>query len=75
MNFSAEFWIQLVLYAITVGSIYGGIKMQIKSLEEKVDKLSALMERMYKVEESCKGAHIRIDDITAADRLNICRQN
>ncbi|MEG0648357.1 MAG: hypothetical protein RR764_00870 [Oscillospiraceae bacterium] len=75
MNFSAEFWIQLMLYAITVGSIYGGIKVQIKSLEEKVNHLSVLIERMYKVEESCKGAHMRIDDITAVDRLSACRQS
>ena len=48
MTPSIEFWIQIVLYAVTVGTIYGGVKTQIKSLEEKVNKHNNLIERMYK---------------------------
>ena len=68
MTPSIEFWIQIVLYAVTVGTIYGGVKTQIKSLEEKVNKHNNLIERMYKVEESAKNAHRRIDNFSAAER-------
>ncbi len=68
MTPSIEFWIQIVLYAVTVGTIYGGVKTQIKSLEEKVNKHNNLIERMYKVEESAKNAHRRIDSFAAAER-------
>lgn len=63
MMFTTEFWIQIMLYCVTVGTIYGGVKSQLKSLEEKVNRHNSLIERMYKVEESLKSAHHRIDDI------------
>ena len=60
---STEFWMQLVLYGLSVGVLYGGIKQQIKGLTEKVNKHNNLIERMYRVEESAKSAHKRIDEL------------
>lgn len=60
---SAEFWMQLVLYGLSVGVIYGGIRTQIKDLTEKVNKNNNLIERMFKAEESVKSAHRRIDEL------------
>ena len=62
-QFSSEFWTQSVLYAVSVGAIYGGLTYRIKSLEEKVNRHNSLIERMYKVEESAKSAHRRIDEL------------
>lgn len=62
-QFSSEFWTQIVLYAVSVGAIYGGLTYRIKSLEEKVNRHNSLIERMYKVEESAKSAHRRIDEL------------
>ncbi|MEG0339924.1 MAG: hypothetical protein RR573_08410 [Oscillospiraceae bacterium] len=60
---SIEFWIQIMMYVLSFGTIYGGVKAQIKSLEEKVNKHNNVIERMYKVEESTKSAHRRIDEL------------
>ncbi len=62
-QFSGEFWMQLVLYGLSVGVLYGGIRAQLKNLEEKVNKHNNLIERMYRVEESVKSAHKRLDEI------------
>ena len=62
-QFSSEFWTEIVLYAVSVGAIYGGLTYRIKSLEEKVNRHNSLIERMYKVEESAKSAHRRIDEL------------
>lgn len=62
-QFSSEFWAQLVLYAVSLGTIYGGLTTRMKGLEEKVNKHNNLIERMYRVEESAKSAHKRIDEL------------
>ena len=36
---------------------------RIKKLEEKVDKHNSVIERVYRLEESAKSAHHRIDEI------------
>lgn len=52
-----------------VGIIYSYNKMsnliiyRIEQLEKKQDKHNGLIERMYKVEDSAKSAHHRIDEI------------
>lgn len=60
---SVEFWMQLVIYGLSVGVIYGGIRTQIKELTDKVNKHNNLIERMFKAEESVKSAHRRIDEL------------
>jgi len=63
MEFSAEFWIQMVVYGISIGSLAGTILTRLKQIEKKQDKHNGLIERMVAVEQSCKSAHKRIDKI------------
>ena len=63
MDFSAEFWIQMVVYGISIGSLAGTILTRLKQIEKKQDKHNGLVERMVAVEQSCKSAHKRIDKI------------
>jgi len=60
---STEFWIQMVVYAISVGSFAGVVLTKISALEKKMDKHNGLVERMVVVEESTKSAHHRIDEV------------
>lgn len=62
-QFDSAFWIQIVIYAVSFGTVYGTITTRLKNLEEKVNKHNNLIERMYKVEESAKSAHKRIDEL------------
>ena len=47
---SLRFWVQIMLYAISVGIIYGSIRTQMKYLEKKVDMHNNAVERLYKAE-------------------------
>lgn len=63
MNLSIEFWIQIVVYAVSIGSFAGVILTRLKYIEKKQDKHNSLIERMVIVEQSTKSAHHRIDEI------------
>lgn len=67
---TAEMIVALISCAGTViGSFCGVIASnrlttyRIKKLEEKVDKHNSVIERVYRLEESAKSAHHRIDEI------------
>ena len=67
---SLRSWVQIMLYAISVGIIYGSIRTQMKYLEKKVDMHNNAVERLYKaekkldvIEEKQKVANHRIDDL------------
>lgn len=67
---SLRFWVQIMLYVISVGIIYGSIRTQMKYLEKKVDMHNNAVERLYKaekkldvIEEKQKVANHRIDDL------------
>jgi len=60
---SMEFWIQMVVYALSMGSLAGTILTKIKYLEKKMDAHNGLVERMARVEQSTKSAHHRLDCI------------
>lgn len=61
--FSNEFWIQIVVYAVSIGSFAGVVLTRLKYIEKKQDKHNSLIERMVAVEQSTKSAHRRIDDL------------
>ena len=63
MELSTEFWVQMVVYGISIGSLAGTILARLKQIEKKQDKHNGLIERMVAVEQSCKSAHKRIDKI------------
>ena len=70
MHITPEFALVLVVQLVSAGIFIGGlivslkyIEQQIGRLEEKQDKHNGLIERMVVVEQSCKSAHHRIDEI------------
>ncbi len=60
---STEFWIQMIVYAVSLGSFGGIVLTRLGYLEKKMDKHNNLIERMTKCEESTKSAHHRIDEL------------
>ena len=62
-QFSIEFWIQIIIYAVSFGVVFGQFQTKIKYLERKLDKHNNVIERLYKLEERTKSAHNRIDEL------------
>ncbi len=71
---SNEFWIglliQLVVYGVSIGVIYGTVKTRLNYIEKKLNKHNNVVERVYKLEqdqavimEKQKVANHRIDDL------------
>lgn len=63
MDFDLQFWIQMSVYAISFGVMYGSFKTKLDYLEKKMDKHNQLQDRMVAVEQSVKSAHHRINDL------------
>lgn len=63
MKLSTEFWLQIMVYAVSIGSFAGVMLTRLKYIEQKQDKHNGLIERMTIVEQSNKSAHHRIDEI------------
>ncbi len=61
MVVSNEFWIQIVIYALSFGLSGGALFTKIKHLEKKQDKHNKLIERMITVENKATAAHGRLD--------------
>ena len=60
---STEFWVQILVYAVTTGIFAGTVLTKITYIEKKIDKHNEWVERMVKVEQSSKSAHLRLDAI------------
>ncbi len=60
MDFDPQFWVQILIYAVSFGVVYGQITTRIKYLEQKVDKHNEVVERMAMAERDIKSAHRRI---------------
>lgn len=65
---TTEFWIQMVIYAVTIGSFAGTTLTRLKNLERKMDKHNGMMERLAKVEASTSSAHHRLDELRGGKR-------
>ena len=63
MNFSNEFWVQIIIYVGSLGMIYGSIKTELKYMKEKLDKHNSFQDRLVRVEESSKSFHHRLDEL------------
>ena len=52
---NSEFWIglliQLVVYGVSIGVIYGTVKTRLDYIEKKLDKHNNVVERVYKLEQ------------------------
>ena len=58
-----EFWIQLIIYAISLGSFGGIIVTRINYLEQKIDRYNGIKDRITMLEQSVKSAHHRLDEL------------
>lgn len=63
MNLSTEFWIQIVIYGISFGTVFGTFRTRLNYMEKKLDKHNSFAERLACVEQSTKSAHHRIDEL------------
>lgn len=57
------FSLDIVIYLIGLAATAGTIIARISALEKKVEKHNNVVERVFKLEESAKSAHHRIDEI------------
>ncbi|MFA9380271.1 MAG: hypothetical protein ACERKO_04340 [Acetanaerobacterium sp.] len=62
-HLSWEFWIQIIIYAVSFGALFGQFQTKIRYIEKKLDKHNNFIERLYKLEESTRLAHGRIDEL------------
>lgn len=60
---STEFWIQMVVYAVSIGSFGGVVLTKLAYLEKKMDIHNKMQDRLAIVEQSAKSAHHRMDEI------------
>ena len=67
-QFSSEFWIQILIYAATFGTMYGQMRTQIRNLEQKVEKHNNMVERTYVLERDLKTAFRYIDELKEEQR-------
>ena len=58
---TTEFWIQMIVYAVSLGSFAGVVLTKLAYLEKKMDKHNCLVERMAKAESSLSSVHKRVD--------------
>lgn len=63
MELNLQFWIQIIIYALSFGCVYGKFSTRLNYLEKKMDKHNQLQDRMVAVEASAKQAHHRIDEL------------
>lgn len=63
MQVDTQFWLQMLVYAVSFGAFYGTTVTRLKALEHKMDKHNSVMERTFRLEESAKSAHHRIDEL------------
>lgn len=63
MEFNTQFWIQILVYAVSFGTMYGSFKARLNGLEKKLDGFNDTQERIARVETSAKQAHHRIDEL------------
>ena len=63
LEFNAQFWVQIIIYALSFGCVYGKFSARLNYLEKKMDKHNQLQDRMVAVEQSAKQAHHRLDEL------------
>ncbi len=63
MIVDVQFWLQMIIYAISFGVFYGTTTARLKTLEQKMDKHNSVMERVFRLEDSDKCTNRRISDL------------
>lgn len=67
-------FVTVVIQALYVAYKLGGLEQKLVNLEVKQDKHNNVIERMVRVEDSCKSAHNRLDDIAEVQHDCIFRK-
>jgi hypothetical protein len=60
---TTEFWIQMVVYAVSIGSFAGVVLTKLAYLEKKMDKHNGIVERVAALEKDVESIHYRIQEI------------
>lgn len=63
MTLDVQFWLQILIYALSFGAMWGNFSTRLNYLEKKMDKHNDLQSRMAVVEASAKSAHHRLDEM------------
>ncbi len=63
MNFTNEFWIQICIYFLTFGITFGTFRAKLNYMEKKLEKHNHFAERVIALEQNCKSAHHRVDEL------------
>ncbi len=63
MNFDTEFFLQILIYALSFGTFYGTTTTRLKNLEQKMDKHNSFIERIYSLEDKVKNANYKLNKI------------
>jgi hypothetical protein len=63
LQFNTQFWIQILVYAVSFGTMYGSFKTRLDYLEKKLDSFNDTQGRIARIETSAKQAHHRIDEL------------
>lgn len=50
MTFDLSFWIQMLVYAVSFGTVYGSFRERLKAMDAKLEKHNQLVERTYHLE-------------------------
>lgn len=67
ITLSTEFWIQIVIYAVSFGTVFGTFRTRLNYMEKKLDKHNNFAERVIALESSTKSAHHRLDRFDALE--------
>lgn len=60
---STEFWVQMVVYAVSLGSFGGVVLTRLNYLDKKMDVHNKMQDRLARAETSVKSAHHRLDEL------------
>lgn len=64
----AKFWLQILIYALSFGTMYGRMSTEMKWMKEKLDRHNSFQDRLVRNEESCKSMHHRLDEHCDSER-------
>jgi hypothetical protein len=70
MNLTTEFWVQIVVYAVSFGSFAGTILTKLKYMEKKLEEHNKIVERMYCAELKIDKAFTILDELKERVRNN-----
>jgi hypothetical protein len=62
VELSTEFFLQILVYTVSFGSMAGVILTKLKYIEQKQDKYNNIIERTFKLENNMEGMIQKLDE-------------